>query len=168
MEELDLELIDKRQYSGFVKDAVRYGYQYRCEAERNMVNEAEQFHYCLAEASSFLLWLGELVIAGIAYDMIKKYAIQLWDRLMQMRVVIPKDVNELLIEEDELKRFVTFVDEFNRGQLNISAKEIEYIKEEIMADYLSKRGGHISTFEEWMVAVREAMDYANSLLSKRD
>lgn len=169
LEGIDLQQIENELYPALVKDAVRYGYQYRIEAEKNN-DDGKQFHCFLAEASSFIMWLGNMVIAGIAYDVIKKKAIQLWNHLMNMKVVIPDDVNKILLDEDELKRFVTYVDEFHRGQLNASKNEIEYIKEEIAADYFAKNAGKngIHSEEDLLMVFREAMQYADDQLYKRD
>ena len=172
LEDIDLQQIENELYPVFVKDAVRFGYQYRCKAEINTKEEKIQFHYCLAEVSPFLLWFGKMVIAGVAYDVIKRNAIHLWEKLMKMKVVIPDDVNKLLISEDELRRFVTYVDEFNRGQLGASENEIKYIKEEIAADYFAenagKNGKDVHNVEELIKTFREAITYADSLLNKRD
>ena len=146
--------------------AVRYGYLYRKKAEKN-----DNFHYSLAGASKVLLWLGELVVGGIAYDVIKKYVKALWDKLMTMKVEIPEDVEAVLIEEDELKKFVKFVNEFSSKELSATDKQLKYIREEIIADYAGETAGEIwsekkrlPTHEEWVAIYRDANNFADDLL----
>lgn len=52
-------------YSEEVKNAVRYGYQYRKEAEKHEAHKSVYSNACLSEAPNILLWLGKLVIDGI-------------------------------------------------------------------------------------------------------
>lgn len=170
MEEIDIAHINNTQYSKDVIWAVRYGYQYRMEAEEYAKRE-EQLHYCLAEASSILLWLGQLVLTGVTYDVIKQYAKSLWDKLMSMKIVIPKDVDKVLLDEDELKKFVVYVNEFHGKSLKTTEKQTQYIREEIVADYVAEAVGEIwakekrpPTHEEWVRIYREANKFAEELL----
>lgn len=172
MTEIDLAQIETTHYSKDVHFAVRYGYQYRLEAEE-YAEEDILFNNCLGDASSFLLWIGNLVISGIAYDIIKKYAKALWEKLMSMKIVIPEDVNKVLIEEDELRKFVTYVDEFNNKAPGITKKQRQYIREEIMADYMGEACGEIwsrenrlPTHEERIRIHQEASRLADEVLSE--
>lgn len=165
-----LEEIESVQYSDEVKDAVRYGYQYRKAAEEHAGTGAG-LHFILPEATTILYWLANLVVTGIAYDLIKKSAKALWNKLMSMKVVIPDDVNKVLIEDDELWKFVTWVQEFKEKKLSATEDEVRYIREEIMADYVGNRAGELNkrenrplTHEEWKRVIREAVKHADELL----
>jgi predicted ATPase len=166
------EQILNTQYPEAIENAVRYGYQYRLEAEKNANKRG--VYYCLAEASAILKWLAELVVAGIAYDCIKTQAKQFWSYLMRMKIKIPEDVNKVLIDEDELRRFVQYVDEFHDNKISATEKEISYIREEIVADYTGKRAGEIykehrrmPSTEELISITREAKEYADGLLNSK-
>lgn len=120
---------------------------------------------------SVFLWLGELILGGIAYDVIKKYAKALWEKLLTMKVEIPDEVKRVLIEEDELKKFVKFVNEFSSKELSATDKQVKYIREEIIADYVGEIAGHIwsekqrfPTHEEWVTIFRDANRFADDLL----
>jgi len=54
------------QYSEEVRNAVRYGYLYRKVAERRV-----DVHHCLADSSDVLLWIGNLILGGMGWDMLK-------------------------------------------------------------------------------------------------
>lgn len=158
--------IENTQYADNVKYAVRYGYQYRREAERNV-----NFHNCLSDASTILYRLADLVITGVTFDIIKKYAKELWVKLMSMKIKIPEDVNALLIDEDELKRFVVYVNEFSTKNLTATDAQQKYIREEIMADYVGETAAEIwkkkkrqPTHEEWVTIYRDAVKLADDLL----
>lgn len=170
MNEIDIQQINNNQYPEDVIRAVRYGYQYRLEAEK-YADDGILMNNHLEDASGALLWLGRLVIDGIAFDAIKRYAKSLWDKLMSMKVSIPDDVNKVLLEEDELRKFVVFVKEFQDKELTTTSKQKEYIREEIVADYVGEVAGDIwekeqrlPTQEEWVKAYRDANSFADKLL----
>ena len=121
--------------------------------------------------SRVLLWLGEQTLGGITYDLIKKYAKALWEKLMTMKVEIPDDVKLVLIEEDELKKYVKYVNEFSSKELSATDQQVKYIREEIIADYVGETTGDIwskkkrlPTHEEWVTIYRDANKFADDLL----
>ena len=61
-------------YSDDVQNAVRYGYQYRKEAEEH---ESGSAHACLSNAPEILLWLGQKVVEGLAWDLFKELKMML-------------------------------------------------------------------------------------------
>lgn len=164
------EEIENIQYSSEVKYAVRYGWQYRREAEEQAGRDTK-LHYSLPEASTVLYWLANLVITGVAYDLIKKYAKALWKKLMSRKTEIPESVNTLLIDEDELKRFVVYVKEFSSKEMTATDEQTKYIREEIIADYIGETAGEIwsakkrlPTHEEWLRIYKDANVFADELL----
>ena len=72
--------IEGQKYSDKVRNAVRYGYQYRKYAEQY---EDESSHACLGEAPDVLLWLANLIITGVAWDVIKATVKVLYRAFMQ-------------------------------------------------------------------------------------
>ena len=165
-----LEEIEHAQYTDEVKCAVRYGYQYRKEAVEH-AEENAKLHHSLPEATVVLYWLANLVITGVIYDLIKKYAKALWEKLMSMKTRIPEEVNTLLIDEDELKKFVIYVKEFSSKDMSATDEQIKYIREEIIADYVGEAVEEIwstkkrlPTHEEWVSIYRDANRFADKLL----
>ncbi len=170
MEDIDIKQIEMTKYPDAVVFAVRYGYLYRKEAEEN-VDTGSHYHQSLSEASPFLNWLANLVLNGLAFDLIKSNAANLWKKLMQMKIEIPDEVNKVLIDEDELRQFVKYVDEFGEKKLMTTDKENKYIREEIIADYMGTKAEEIwarenrqLTHEEWLTFLREAAQFADDLL----
>lgn len=165
-----LDEIENVKYTDEVKYAVRYGYQYRREAEEHAERNAK-LHYSLPEATTILCWLANLVITGVAYDLIKKYAKALWEKLMSMKTRIPEDVNTLLIDEDELRQFVIYVKEFSSKEMSVTSEQRNYIREEIIADYVGETAAEIWTdkkrlplHEEWLKIYHDANVFADELL----
>lgn len=159
------EFQDGQIYSEETQNAVLYGYRYRIKAEECEENGI-RCNFSLSETSPILYWLAQLVISGVAFDLIKKYASKLWNRLMKMKVEIPKDVEIILLDDDELKKFVTYVDEFNGKKPSFSPKVASYIKEEIVANYLGAKAGELGrilTPEEILKYTKEAFQYADEL-----
>ena len=161
------EFQDGQIYSEDIQNAVLYGYRYRIRAEECEANDI-RCNFRLSETSPVLYYLTQLVISGVAYDLIKKYASRLWNKLLKMKVNIPENVEIILLDDDELKKFVTYVDEFNGKNPSVSPKVASYIKEEIVADYLGKKAGELGrllTPEEIMIYTKEAFHYADELLN---
>ncbi len=165
-----LEEIESTQYTDKVKFAVRYGYKYRKEAEEH-AETSEKLHYSMPEAATILYWLANLVITGVAYDIIKKYVKVLWEKLMSTKTRIPEDVNTLLKDEDELKIFVLYVKEFASKEMSATDEQIKYIREEIIADYVGQTAGEIlskkkrlPSHEEWLRIYQDANTFADELL----
>lgn len=142
MDMINTPQIEGVQFDEDVRFAVRYGYQYRLVAEENAEKE-NSLKFNLPAASDFLYWLANMVISGVAFEIIKTSATTLWQKLMQRNEAIPEDVNKIMVDDEELKRFVHYVDEFNRKNLSASEKEILYIREEIIADYVGDKAGEI-------------------------
>ena len=172
VEDINIDEIQSSRYTDEVKNAVRYGYHYRREAEVHAESNAK-LHYSLPEATTILYWLANLVISGVAYDLIKKYAKALWEKLMSKNTRISEDVNTLLIDEDELKKFVVYVKEFSSKEVSATDEQIKYIREEIIADYIGETAGEIWTdkkrlpsYEEWLKIYQDANVFADDLLEK--
>lgn len=156
-------------YSEEVKNAVRYGYQYRKEAEKNHTS----FHFCLNDASDVLLWLGNVILGGIVYDKVKYLAKKTLDRLKGKGEKLDKETEGVLENETELKVFYEYVQEFSEHRMSITEEQRHYIKEEIIADFgaakeseLYMKEGRMATIEERKVIYREAINYSEKLTMK--
>lgn len=172
MEVFSTAQINKAQFSEDVRFAVRYGYQYRLVAEEN-AEEENGLKYNLPAASDFLYWLANMVISGVAFEIIKTSAVALWQKLKQSDEAIPEDVNKIMVDDEELKRFVHYVDEFNLKNLSATEKEILFIREEIIADYVGDKAGEIyekyhraPKQKEFETITKEAIVLADRLLKK--
>lgn len=156
------------KYSEEVINAVRYGYQYRKEAEGD---GESRLHYFLPETSEVLLWLGSAILSGIAWDVIKGMAIKTYNKFKEKNQIIDKDTENILKNESELKVFYEYVIEFSEHRMSISEQQKKHIKEEILADYHAKKEteimekyGRFATVEERKIIIKEAFSFAESLL----
>ena len=66
------------QYSEHVRNAVRYGYQYRKEVEKDKEISVD---YSLGDASEVLLYIAQIIIGGITWDLIKTGCREMYKRL---------------------------------------------------------------------------------------
>ena len=78
-----------------------------------------------------------------------------------------------MVDEEELKRFVYYVDEFNLKNLSATEKEILFIREEIIADYVGDKAAEIyenyhraPKQKEFEMITKEAIVLADRLLKK--
>lgn len=154
------------QYSEEVRNAVRYGYLYRKEAE-----DREDVHCCLLEPSDVLLWVANLVIGGISWDLLKLYVPKMYDKLTKVGKKIEKESRDVLTDEAQLKEFCIYIKEFHEHRMSVSEKQLLYIKEEIIADCMGDEAGKIFKQEKRMLTIeeikemsREAFLYAEKVL----
>lgn len=155
-------------YDENIRYAVRYGYMYRKDAE----DELSSVHYCLPEVSDALLWLGGLVLNGIAWDVIKGIAIKAYNKIVEKNQYVDKYTEDVLTNESELKVFYGYVIEFSDHKMSISEQQRKHVKEEILADYIAKKEseimkstGRLPTIEECKMIIKEAISLAESLLT---
>lgn len=153
-------------YSDEVRNAVRYGYQYRLAAEEN-----DRINYCLPDASDILLWIANMILSGLAWDKLKLVINKLSSTVTNTKKPIDDDTKSVLTEEIELEKFYTYVKEFNEQNMSVTAKHFKYIREEIVADYFGKECGKIydnehrlPTIEEYIRINREANAHADRLM----
>ena len=158
-------------YSEDVRNAVRYGYQYRKEAEVNYPS----FHFCLHDASDVLLWLGNAILGGIVFDKLKDLAKKALEWLKGKETKIDEETETVLENEGEMKVFYEYVREFSEHRMSITEEQRQYIKEEIMADFgaakeseIYTKEGRMATIEERKVIYREAISYSEKLTMKKN
>ena len=156
-------------YKDEVKDAVRFGYQYRLEAEEN-----GSINYCLPDASEILLWIANMILGGLAWDKLKLVINKLRYAVIDIKLPIDEETKSVLTEEMELKKFYTYVKEFNEQSMSVTANQFKYIREEIVADYYGKecekiynREHRLPTIEEYIRINREANERANRLMNTK-
>ena len=157
------------EYSEDVRNAVRYGYQYRREAEKDHTS----LHFCLHDASEVLLWLGNAILGGIVFDRLKGLAKKAHEWVKEKGKKIDEEKENVLENGVELKVFYEYVREFSEHRMSITEEQRQYIKEEIMADFgaakeseIYKKEGRFATIEERKVIYREAISYSEKLTMK--
>lgn len=163
-----MEYQEGLEYPERVRNAVRYGYQYRKESEEN---KDSNIKYCLGEPSEILCWIAQMIIGGLSWDLLKKAVKKLFERIKNRGTNIDPESNKLLTDETQLRTFYVYVKEFDEHKMSVDEKTIKYIKEEIIADYAGKTiGGIISKenripeAEEYVRILRETLAYADCLL----
>lgn len=157
------------EYNEDVRNAVKYGYQYRREAE----NDHTSLHFCLHDASDVLLWLGNVILGGIVFDKLKDLAKKALEWLKGKGKKLDKETEKVLENDAELKVFYEYVREFSEHRMSITEEQRQYIKEEIMADFgaakeseIYTKEGRMATLEERKVIYREAISYSEKLTMK--
>lgn len=147
------------EYSDEVINAVRYGYQYRKQAENK--DRSEQLHYFLPFDSDVVLWLGMLIINGLAWDLVKVISKQLYAKLIRNNTKIDEISKSLLIDETELQKFYTCLREYQDYCMSVTDEQFEHIREEICADYFAKESSKIMEKEYRFPNDQEILDIHN-------
>lgn len=171
----EYEFNDGLQYSDEVLNAVRYGYQYRLEAEKYCQEKKIHVNHCLEDAPALLCWIVKLIIDGVAWDSLKKTARSVVEHFQREKRTIPPMVNEILTDQQSFQQLYEYIKEFKEGKMNISDREREYIIEEIEADYCEKQAAKIyeaekrfPTVEEYKRIYRDAHEAAMMILPLRE
>lgn len=175
MSETDI-FIEGLLYSDEVINAVRYGYEYRKEADKYTdPHIGPHVHHCLPDPSPILLWLAKKVLDGLIFDAFKGICKKLYQQLTNTKAPLSKQINSLLTNEHELEQFYVYVKEFNDGCIAVTEKQFKYIRDEIRADYYAKEvsrimdsEGRFPTHEEYLRIFKEENEYADSLMTLKD
>lgn len=166
----DIKLILTSKYPSLVKDAVRYGYLYRKESEVL----SSSMHFCLPEASAVLLWIASAVLYGVAYDVIKENAKKLFSCLKDNKKIIDEETEKVLKDDEALKEFTVYIEEYYTHDMKISVEQEKYIKEEVAADasgeesrkIFEETGRIVLTTEEFIHIRKKAYKRADELIHR--
>lgn len=168
------QYIEGLSYPDEVKDAVRYGYQYRVESVQRSQKEDSHFNRRIGATPEIILWFASLVFDGVAWDVLKLIAETILKGFKDSKKQMPREAMKLLSNETDFRTFYEYVVEYKEHRMTVSDKETKYIVEEIVADYSGKEAakimskeGRFPTDEENRRIVREAYKAAGAILSDR-
>ena len=165
------QIIDYKEgqlYSDEVRNAVRYGYEYRKVAEDP---KQHSLHYSLDDSPDILLWMANMIIGGVAWDAFKFAVKGLYHQVSNKSISIDGRTITIFSEEKQLKEFYDDIKEFNEQRMSVTKEQFRYIREELVADYVGEETSKIyervhrmPTVEELMIINREANKYADQLM----
>lgn len=169
LEKFDIEEIFNTEYPTSVREAVRYGYQYRKISEK--IDGC--LHFSLPELSAVFFWIASVVASGIAYDLIKDGCKRLYTYLKNKKE-IDKETEEILNNEESLKEFTICIEEYYSHKMKITVAQEKYIKDEVMADASAEETGRIRketgrielTVEEHINVMKSAKVKADELIQR--
>lgn len=168
------EEISKEQYDAVMTDArrsIRYGYYYREIAEEEAKEKSNHLHYNILSPTNFLEWIAALVIAGVAYDTIKYVARNVYLFIKEKISTLGESdekVIEVLEYEEKLIRFVKYTREFHAGLRDVDPEIVQYIQEEINADFTAEQTGAILNNEHRCPTTQEIMKIMQKRKSRTD
>ena len=152
-------------YSEDVISAVKFGYLYRKVAESN---EDGSFNYCLDVASDILLWIANNILGDVTWEVIKLAVQKLYHKIAHSSIQLDKDTESILTDESQLKEFYVYIIEFYERRMSINDKQLQYIKEEIVADYVSHEAERIYEKENRFPTNQELSEITKSAILKAD
>lgn len=166
----DFNDILSTQYPSSVRDAVRYGYFYRKESE---VCDP-YLHFSLPDASAILLWIASTVASGVVYDVIKENVKFLLSHLKVRNQKIDKETEAVLDDDDALKEFTIYIEEYYAHDMKISVEQEKYIRDEVIADVsgheankiYKETGRFVLTKEEYISIEKIAHARADKLVHR--
>lgn len=160
------------QYSEHVRNAVRYGYQYRKEVEKDKEISVD---YSLGDASEVLLYIAQIIMGGVTWDLIKTGCREMYKRLKKSNQQIDEETESVLVDEKELHDFYEYIVEFDSMSMSVTCEQRKYIREEIVADYYGREITKIYTtknrlpnIDEYKQIHKEAEAYADNILGSNN
>lgn len=154
--------------------AVRYGYEYRKLANVDKSNSASNLHFCIPQPDEILIQLAQIVLSGVAWDLIKVIAQKLYKKIKQRRK-ISNNAQQVFEENQSLSEFCTYIKDFQNGLINLDNFEYEYIEEEMSADFMAelssdlyKRENRMPTIEEIRVFYNKTQQKISNIVKRKD
>ena len=148
------QYIEGLSYPDEVKDAVRYGYQYRVESVQRSQKEDSHFNRRIGATPEIILWFASLVFDGVAWDVLKLIAETILKGFKDSKKQMPREAMKLLSNETDFRTFYEYVVEYKEHRMTVSDKETKYIVEEIVADYSGKEAAE-AFIQEHLIKVLE-------------
>lgn len=156
-------------YSKEARNAVRYGFQYRKDAESI---ESQRIHYYLFEPSKILIFIAEAILGGITYDLLKLIVKRTWDKIKEKKSnKEDKQVLDILTNEESLGEFFVCIREFQEKKMSITESQEIYIKEEFVADYYAEKlvnhNEQRLSKREKRIVIKEGIKEANEIIVRK-
>lgn len=168
------QFIEGLSYPDEVKNAVRYGYQYRVEAVQQSLKEEFHFNRRIGDTPEIILWFASSVFDGVAWDVLRLIAKTFLQGFRDRKKHMPQEAVKLLSNDMDFRTFYEYIVEYKEHRMAVSDKETKYIFEEIVADYSGKEAakilskeGRFPTGEESRRILHEAYKAAEAVLLDR-
>lgn len=171
----NIEYIEGSVYSSEAYDAVRYGFKYRKISEQQTTSEGGRLNFCIPDSSDILVFLAEVIISGVTFDLLKLCVKKAWEKLKN-RISASKDngLTNIFTNETSLHEFYTYIQEYHEKRMNISEEQAKYIKEEVMADYCGKQSSiifskykRVASVEEYKIIFKDGLQKANEIIIRK-
>lgn len=142
---------DESFYKGllnYCNRAIRYGYDYRMYYEEQVQKDGQvNGKASLIAPTTIEEWLAAVVLAGIigngSYAMVIYLAKKLRDKLLEKKATgltsREKKLVKVISNEDDLKRFASYIQDYYCGNKTDNEKVNEAIDEEILVDAVSDK-----------------------------
>lgn len=154
--------------------AVRYGYEYRKLANVVKSNNTPNLHFCIFQPDEILIQLAQIVLSGVAWDLIKILAQKLYEKIKQKRK-ISNNAQKIFEENQSLSEFCTYIKDFQNGLIGLDRFEYEYIEEEMYADFMAelysdlyKKENRMPTIEEIKVFYNKTQQKISNIVKRKD
>lgn len=145
------EIIEKAQ------ETIKYGYYYRKEAEKNL-----NIHYDLLSPTNYLEWIAAAVLAGVSYDLVKYFAIRIYNYIKDNLTSNEKQYSriiDILNDETKFQEFVKYLQEYKDGLATLEEDKKKYIEEEILADFMGNKAAELYQKEKRVPNAQDILSF---------
>lgn len=171
----NIEYIEDSVYSSEAYDAVRYGFKYRKISELQAKSEVGRLNFCIPDSSDILIFLAEVVISGVTYDLLKSCVKKVWEKFKdRVHANNDNEITNIFTNETSLYEFYTYIQEYHEKRMNISEEQEKYIKEEVMADYCGEQSSiifskykRLASVEEYKIIFKDGFQKANEIIIRK-
>jgi hypothetical protein len=139
-----LHTIEYENIINYASRAVHYGFDYRIEYEKQIVEEGEiKIMYSLLQPLNYLEWLAVSALSGLigsfVTDLVKYVAIQIKEFLIDKSTkseLSNQEINviNIISDEKQLNQFILYIQNYYQGLQNVDKRVLDAITEEQMAD----------------------------------
>lgn len=144
------------------RDAIYYGYLYRVSYEEQLqLHSNIRTHYSLSSPNIIWEFLAMVVITGSTYDIVKSIAIKIYKEI-KLKLFDKNKLKELIEDKNKLNTFIIYIKEYDENKMNTFKEVKENIKEEIIAEEISKaiskKGAMNLSHSDFKNASKKAME----------
>lgn len=154
-------VISEEKYNEIIKKAqkaIRYGYYYRKEAEKNL-----NIHYDLLSPTNYLEWIAAAVLASVSYDLLKYLAIRIYnyikDNLTSSNEKQYSRIIDILNDETKFQEFIKYLQEYKDGLAALEEEKKKYIKDEMLADFMGDKAYELYQKEKRVPNAQDIMSF---------
>ena len=158
------------RYSKDVKNAVRYGYQYRAASEHSFTC----FLCILPQLPGVFNWWASAIFSGMAYDAFKALVKRTKDSLRKNRKKLHPLTKNFFKDPEKVRQFYDYVKDYRDRTMNVTEEQVARIREGVITDYITKETekiynskGRFPTEEESRRIIEEAYEAADLVLAGR-
>lgn len=131
--EFKIEYKDYKRLIDLSSEAMQFGYQYRKKFEKvYRKNKKITIRYALTPLHEFVGFVALAALSGVTWDLLKIIVKKIEDKILSIEI-IPEDVKEVIEDDERLREFKKYVEDYVDGWPELHPTIKEAIQDEMRA-----------------------------------